>query len=761
ALRSVWAATSICFDLSVFELFAPLIAGGRVVMAADGPLDPACATADVSLLNTVPSALAQLLADGAVPGSVRVVNVAGEPLRSELVSQVYRLGHVERVYNLYGPSEATTYATFARLPDGPTDTPPIGVPVANTSVHVWDAAGRPVPPGVRGELYIGGAGVALGYLGRPGLTAARFVPDPERAGRLYRTGDLVRWRSDGALMFLGRIDEQVKIRGYRVEPGEIETALRTHPTVREAVVVARPDPTGTRLIAYLTGDPDLQQLRTHLREQLPEYMLPSAFVTLAELPLTANGKVDRQALPQPEANPVAGRVEPRDAREAWLASIWADVLGVPAVGVLDDFFDLGGHSLMAARVVSRLRRRSGVPVPLRLLFEHATIAELAEALPDLVTAPDNQIPLAPREPDADGYRLPVSYGQQRLWFVCELDPAASLAYHVAGGMRIRGPLDVRALRRALDLVVARHEVLRTGLTMADGQLHGNVNPTVTVPLQVLDLSSQSEAEREQSLRELAVQPFDLGRPPLLRFALAQVGPAEHVLLVAMHHIVADGWSVGVLIREVGTAYEAFAGDRTPTLPELAVQYADFAAWQREWLDSTTESLDWWVERLAGVRPLELPTDRPRPALPRYRGAKWLGALPATLRSEVAAFAAGHQTSEFMVLLAAFQAVLARWCGQDDIVVGTPVAGRLRPEVENLIGFFVNSIVLRTDCSGDPTFDDLVARVREVCLAAYAHQEVPFERIVEQLHPVRDLARSPLFQVAFALQNAPAETPELP
>ncbi|HKH47952.1 MAG TPA: amino acid adenylation domain-containing protein, partial [Thermoanaerobaculia bacterium] len=648
-----------------------------------------------------------------------------------------------------------------------------------------DREGALVPCGVAGELFVGGLGVARGYLGRPELTAERFVPDPFSGcppggpgARAYRTGDLARYRADGSLDFLGRIDEQVKVRGVRVEPGEVAAALLAHPEVREAVVLVREAPPGQpRLVAYAvldrTDPTDRSDLRpvlaAWLRDRLPQHMIPSAFVLLDALPLTTNGKIDRAALPVPEREVRAEGEAPRTPVEELLAGIWSEVLGCASVGREEGFFDLGGHSLLATRVVSRIRGVLGVDLPLRALFEAPTVAGLARAVEAGRGAalPPALVPV-PRDPAQPG--LPLSFAQQRLWVIDQLEPE-SAAYNVPIGLRLRGALEPALLARIFAEVVRRHEVLRTTFAeRADRPVQIVAPPESARPeLPLVDLSHLPEPEREAAARALAgaegARPFDLRRGPLLRRLLVRLGARDHLLLVTLHHIVSDGWSVGILVREVAALHGAFSQGRPSPLPELPVQYADFAVWQRQWLRGAVleEQLAAWRRRLAGApQVLDLPTDRPRPTAQTFHGARRPVVLPAGLTAAVREVSRREGATPFMTLLAAWAAVLGRHAGQDDLLVGAPVAGRNRQETEGLIGFFVNTLVLRADLTGAPPFAEVLRRVREEALEAFTRQDLPFERLVEEVVAQRDLARSPLIQVLFSLeQNVAEERLEIP
>ncbi|MBZ4423289.1 non-ribosomal peptide synthetase, partial [Myxococcus sp. RHSTA-1-4] len=616
------------------------------------------------------------------------------------------------------------------------------------------------------ELYVGGEGLAVGYVGRPELTAERFVPSPFGDGaRLYRTGDKVRWLKNGTLEFLGRGDTQVKVRGFRIELGEVETALTQHSGVNEAVVIAREDGAeGKRLVAYVTAKEavDASSLRAHLKQRLPEYMVPSAYVVLDVLPLTPNGKVDRKALPAPETVLEVDRreyVAPRTPVEEVLAGLWSEVLRQDKVGVRDDFFALGGHSLLATQLVSRVRESFQVELPLRELFESPTVAQLAQRIESArAISAGTQAPPLMRAP-RDG-APPLSFAQQRLWFLEQLEPGSTV-YNVPSAVRLTGALDVSAMERAFHELVRRHESLRTTFQVVGGAPVQVVDPRGQARLDVVELSNLPEADREAEARrrtqEESQRPFDLERGPLLRTTLLKLSTQEHVLVLVMHHIISDGWSMGLLVQEIAQLYAAFSQARPSPLPELPLQYADYAVWQREWLsgDVLEAQLRYWKQQLEGApRLLELPTDLPRPAVQSLEGAFAPFSLGRELSDAVKALGRREGVTPFMVLLAAFQAVLARYSGQEDICVGSPIAGRTRGETEGLIGFFVNTLVLRTRLDGNPSFRELLARVREVTLGAYAHQDVPFEKLVEELRPERSLSHSPLFQVMLTLDSTP-------
>ncbi|RYZ34123.1 MAG: amino acid adenylation domain-containing protein, partial [Myxococcaceae bacterium] len=699
-LKGVLAATSLNFDLSVFEVFAPLVSGGTVVVAQNAlALVGLKEAGRVTLLNTVPSAVAELVRSGGIPSSVETVNLAGEALPNRLVQALYALPQVKEVNNLYGPTEDTTYSTHARVERGAKTEPRIGRPLEGTQAYVLDAKGQPVPVGVPGELYLGGEGLARGYLGQPGLTAERFLPDgfsEEPGARLYRTGDKVRWGRDGSLEYLGRMDFQVKVRGFRIELGEVEAALGAQPSIRDVVVVVREDAPGdNRLVAYVVAQPghtvEAASLRSALKGRLPEYMVPSAFVVLEALPLNANRKVDRKALPKPEAGAERTHVyvAPRTQTEQVLASLWEAVLGVKQVGAQDSFFELGGHSLLATQAVSRIRTAFNVELPLRAFFEAPTVAELARKIEAVLAAnPGLSAPklVASVRTGAE----PLSFAQQRLWLLDQLQPG-STSYNLPATVRLTGALDIGALQRTFQELVRRHESLRTTFRVRDGQPVQHIDSTRELSWEVVTIDAEDASQREADMRrrvELeARRPFDLVRDSLLRVTLLRLSDQEHVLVLVMHHIVSDGWSTGVLVREVQALYTAFSQGRPSPLPELAVQYADYAAWQRGWLqgDVLESQLSWWRTQLVGApHALELPTDRPRAGVQTFRGAHRSAQWPKEVGEQLKSLARQEGATPFMVLLAAWQVLLARYSGQDDISVGTPIAGRNRTELEGLI-----------------------------------------------------------------------------
>ncbi|MBV9791704.1 MAG: amino acid adenylation domain-containing protein, partial [Chloroflexi bacterium] len=786
------------FDASVWEIWPYLASGAQLHLPDDATRsDPAALVGwlqahDITL-SFLPTALAEAALAQPWPAStaLRALLVGGDQLHP------LPEGLPFPVYNHYGPTESTVVASWQPVAfDSAGSLPPIGRPIANTTIYLLDRYLQPVPVGVAGELYIGGVGVARGYLHRPDLTAERFVPDlfTDRPGqRLYRTGDLARYQVDGVLDYLGRIDQQVKLRGYRIELGEIEATLRAHEAVHDAVVVLRDD----RLVAYIVGEQTNKgtseqenkastdsppspvatgegsgvraygegwpaMLRAFLAQRLPAYMLPSAFVTLAALPVTPSGKVDRRALPAPDRADLfasTGYVPLATPTEHIVAGVWAEVLGVAQIGRHDHFFALGGHSLNATQVIARLRTACGLDLPLPLIFEHPQLSVLAaaidQALPGAST-PDALPPLVPQPHQAD-QPLPLSFAQQRLWFLDQLITRRAV-YNIPGAFQLRGELDLRALECSLTAIVERHEILRTVFVLDGDQPVQVVLPAQPVSVALEDLRAQSRQIAEELVERLAVaeaqRPFDLRRGPLLRATLLRLADNEHVLLIAVHHIAADGWSLRIFMRELAAQYTAEVRGQPADMPSLPVQYADYALWQRNWLHGAVleQQLDYWRRQLSDLPALQLPTDFSRPAQPTFNGASQPLALASDVTEALRDLSRREGTTLFQTLLAIFQVLLARYSGQDDIVVGAPIAGRTQREVEPLIGYFGNTLVLRANLSGQPDFREVLQRVRETTLAAYAHQDLPFDQLVDALQPDRDLSRSPLFQVLFDLQH---------
>ncbi len=767
---------SISFDASIWEIIMALCVGGKLCLGTREQLQPGPTLLQllreqkITHANLVPSVLAAL-PDEELPALENIV-VGGEECPPSLVE---RWANGRRFFNLYGPTESTVCATIAQCFNS-TGALSIGRPISNTKIYILDPHNQPVPIGVPGELHIAGVGLAKGYLNRPELTEEKFIPNPfsnEPGSRLYKTGDLARYLPDGNIEYIDRIDNQVKIRGFRIELGEIETILSQHPSVRETVVIARDFVAGNKqLVAYIVPhnipEPAINDLRHFLKQQLPDYMVPSAFVVLESLPLTPNGKVDRRALPAPQLRNELEEsfVAPRTPIEEMLTSIWSNILSIDSVGIHDNFFELGGHSLLATQVISRVRDTLAVELPLRSLFEAPTIAGLAERVENsLKNGQSGQaLPLVPIPRSGE---IPLSFAQARLWFLDRLQPNSSF-YNIPLALHLSGQLNIAALESSINEIIQRHEALRTNFVTVEGQPVQVIASSLNCQVQVVNLLYLSETERkievQRCVNQEANRPFNLEREPLFRVTLLQLDHIEYVLLFTMHHIISDGWSLGVLLKELTELYKGFCTGKPANLPSLPVQYADFAVWQQQWLtgEILETQLDYWKKQLSNAPDLlELPTDRPRPAVQTFRGGYYHVVLPIELSAELTALSKQVGVTLFMTLLAAFQTLLYRYSGQDDIVVGTPVAGRNREELEGLIGFFVNTLVLRTDLSGNPGFEQLLGRVREVALQGYTHQDLPFEQLVEALHPTRDLSYTPLFQAMFSLDDYLVPVVELP
>ncbi|HJT64970.1 MAG TPA: amino acid adenylation domain-containing protein [Pyrinomonadaceae bacterium] len=818
--------TTLAFDIAGLELYLPLSVGAKLVLAdretaTDGHRLLALLRASSATVMQATPATWRLLLDALTaerPPTAEVVSTTEQPLQLKVLCGGEALpgslaGELSQtiegaVYNLYGPTETTIWSALHTVNEADAEraTVALGHPIANTQLYLLDQALRPVPVGVRGELYIGGDGVARGYWNRGELTAERFVPDPfsRRGGdRLYRTGDEGRYLATGEIEYLGRSDQQVKLRGYRIELGEIEAALREHESVSNAAVAV----CGERLVAYVVPAGDLRdldsqtsadqqipavrqlssslsrsatpgtapvsELRTHLQQRLPEYMVPSVYLTLPALPQTPNGKLDRKALPEPDPGAAINATvyeAPRTPVEEVLAAIVAEVLQVPKVGRQDDFFTLGGHSLLAMQVISRIRKAFQVELPVRVLFETPTLARFASHLEQAqvsgkAKADGPPLRMLPRGSVTRDGVLPLSFAQQRLWFLDQLEPGSPL-YNIPAAVRLTGQLNTTALEQTLNEVLRRHESLRTRFHEVNGRAAQVIEPELKLSLTIEDLQHLSPGQRDEELQHItrteAQKPFDLSRAPLLRVRLFRLDDEEHVILLTIHHIIGDEWSMGVLVREMATLYGACSQQQTSPLNDLPIQYADYAAWQREWLQGEllANELAYWQRQLHQLPVLHLPTDRPRPPVQTYHGARYLFPIAPELSTAVNNLAQQQRATKFMMLLAAFQTLLHRYSTQDDIAIGTPIAGRDRLETESLIGLFVNTLVLRGDLSGDPDFNELLCRVRDTAFAAYAHDDVPFEKLVEQLQPERDLSRTPLFQAAFVLQNDPVQSLEV-
>jgi amino acid adenylation domain-containing protein/non-ribosomal peptide synthase protein (TIGR01720 family) len=783
-----------CFDISVWQFLTALTCGARTSIVPDETSrDPFrllthLTRTNITILETVPALLQGLLdaASEAGPGAaprlhkLRWVLPTGEALPPPVCRQWLARYPAIPLLNAYGPAEcADDVAVHPILESPPADTThmPIGRPIEGTRLHILNAWLEPVPPGVPGELYVAGVGVGRGYLQDPARTAEVFLPDrfgSDPGARMYRTGDLARYRRDGAIEFVGRVDQQIKLRGFRIELGEIESHLLSSPLVREAAVLLHTDSRGEkRLVAYLAGQgaesPSVPDLREVLQSQLPEYMVPTVFVPLPTLPRTPNGKIDRLALAALDLGDQFARpyTAPRTATEDILAGIWSDVLGVERVGVHDDFFELGGHSLLATQIMSRLRGTFHVELSLRTVFESTSIAALAAAVDRAREGGAATAQAPPLVPIVRTGPLPASFAQQRLWFLAQLEPDSPF-YNLPAGFRLRGTLEVDLLKAGLNQVIARHDALRTVFQETDGQPTQVVLSSVTVEVPVVDLRDIPAKERPVELSKQteteAQRIFDLTRGPLIRARVWRIEEQEYVLLMTLHHIISDGWAMDVLIRELVTYYQAGLSGQPAALPPLPIQYADYAVWQRNWMQGTVleTQLAYWKDRLGDApAALELPTDRPRPAVQTYQGAYCEFTVPDELLQQLTGFSRRHGLTLYMTLLTAFIALLHHYSGRPSILVGSPVANRLRIEVEELIGLFVNTLVMRTDIPDNPRWIDLLDRVRTEVLGAQSHQDLPFEHLVDALRPERNLSHSPLFQVMFTLQTPAEQSMEAP
>jgi amino acid adenylation domain-containing protein len=780
---------SISFSSSRRQLLLPLSQGATVVIASsEQRKDPLALFAmikqrEVTVMDAVPSfwrnctgvlsALDPEKRSALIDNRLRLMLSASEPLLSDIpATWMHRFAHPAQHVHMFGQTETAGIVCTYQVPRDYNDevtATPIGGPIANTEVYILNEHRQPVPLGTPGELYIGGAGVGRGYLNRPDVSAQKFIAhsfDGQSPRRLYRTGDFARLTTDGVVEFAGRQDSQVKVRGFRIEPGEIEANLARHPGIKNNAVVAKDDGNGTKtLIAYFVAHetiPSVSELRAYLSTRLPDYMMPSAFIELAALPLTANGKIDKRALPEPgHARPtLATKYEaPTTTTEKRIEKIWAGVLRVDSLGINDDFFELGGHSLLAIQVMARINGQFKITVPLRALFDCSTIKRLAEQVEALAASEGSDSAKVQRV--SRDQPLALSFPQQRLWFIDQLETGSSL-YNINKALRLRGRLDAARLNRAVQSVAARHEILRTRFVDHDGEPVQLIAPAINIPFRCEQATSENqEAELERLIKAEIEKPFDLSSGPLLRAILFRLADDYHVLLVSIHHIIADAWTLKIFFEELAKFYDAEIKD--VQLPDLPIQYADFAAWQRTNTNGETlgEHLDYWRTQLQSAPfLLNLPGDFPIPATPSFAGAQQSMVLPSQLSQVLRSTCRQEGVTLFMLLLGAFQILLSVYSGLDDILVGTPVAGRDLIETEPLIGCFINTLVLRGKLSGDPTFREVLKRTRDLAIDAYSHQAVPFEKLVEELQPQRSLKRSPLFQTMFVLedQSAPGFTP---
>ncbi len=771
---------SLSFDASVVEIFSTLLSGGCLIMSDRDTLlseDKLTGLLRDQKVNTfvAPPSLLAILSEKDLP-DLDVVGSVGEPCTRDTASR-WRIGR--HFINGYGPTEVTVCATVNPIhEDLPlTDNIPIGKPIDNVRAYVLDEQFHPQPRGVPGELCLSSPGIARGYLNNPGLTAEKFIPDPfsdQPGARLYRSGDIARSIGDGNLTFVGRIDDQVKIRGFRVEPGEIESVLSNHNDLKKVIVTAREMAPGEKvLIAYYMPEPDknpdTESLKMFLKKHLPEYMIPVYYVLMDQFPVSSSGKIDRSALPLPEGADLSRDEEytaPGNQIDELLTGVWSKILGIEKIGIHDNFFDLGGHSLTATRLASRIRDIFAVEISLPDFFSNPTIAALAKLIGTTGDERKNQ-DISALAPEKRNSEIPLSFSQQRLWFLDQLAPGNAY-YNIPSALRLHGHIDIGIIERSLNQIILRHEILRTVFKSEKGQPHQVVLPELKIRIASLDLSGSSEEEQRLETKKIAAdearQPFNLESGPLLRVKVIILKPDDHILLITIHHIIADGWSIGVLLNEFATLYQDFSTRKTSQLAGLPIQYADFSIWQRQRLqgEKLKEELEYWKNTI-GINPpvLELPADHPRPATQSFNGQTIKQHLSDNLAGNLIQLSRKEGTTLFMTLLAAFQTLLHRYTGQEEILVGSPIAGRTRSELENLIGFFVNTLVLKAEFGDTPTFKQLLRQVRETTLNAFMHQDLPFEYLVEALQPERDMSHSPLFQVAFVLQNTPFEMADLP
>ena len=767
------AVTSISFDIAVLEIFLPLIVGAKVILvsrevALDGQkLRSALNRYNPTIMQATPATW-KLLLEAGWQGCDRLkILCGGEALKKNLAQQL--LPKVASLWNMYGPTETTIWSAIEPVqPDDDYKSVPIGRPIANTQIYILGDSLQPLPIGVPGELYIAGVGVAKGYLNRPELNAEKFIPNPFSVNNnslLYKTGDKARYLPDGKIEYLGRIDNQVKIRGFRIEIGEIEAVLIQHHAVEEVVVIPQEDDCQQKsLVAYIVFSwetlPTVKELRCFLR-QLPEYMIPNTFVAVDTFPLTPNGKIDRRGLIHLNVLPMVSQENYTAANtttQEILVGIWTQILNLDRVGIEDNFFELGGHSLLATQVISQVRKTFQVDIPLGELFAAPTIAQFSLLIEKAIASKANLDSL-PLKPVARNSNSPLSFAQQRLWLLQQLEPL-SAAYNGSNVLLIDGKINLEALTASINEIIKRHEILRTSFELIDGQAVQKIADRLKISLPIINLQNLSETEQQAEVKRLtaidAQKPFDLTQAPLLRLSLIELKTEKHLLLVTMHHIISDAWSAGIFIKEISALYQAFSTGKPSPLPELSIQYADFAVWQQKWLQGEVlnERLTYWKQQLKNAKTtLKLPTDKFSSEITSI-GKQDHFALNSESSQQLETLSQQQGVTLFMTLLTIFNTLLYSYSQQEDILIGSPIANRNRNEIEELIGFFVNTLVLRTDLSSNPTFTELLQRVREVALDAYANQDLPFEKIVAELQPERYGDRSPLFQVWFVLQNAP-------
>ncbi len=763
---------SFSFDAAVGEIFMGLLSGATLVIAERETVMSVDAITDfineqkITHATLPPSLLSLVDVDKIEPN--KTIASVGDSCPWDLANK-WSKKHI--FFNGYGPTETTVGAAWDVVNENNVDksiTTPIGKPIGNVKIYLLDEKMNPVPIGVEGEIYIGGVGVGRGYLYRPELTAEKFVPDPfsgMEGARLYRTGDKGKYLRSGEIEFVGRVDFQVKIRGFRIELGEIEAIINNHKSVKSSAVIAVKDSYGNeRLVAYVipeSPDVDTEDIKEFLRDKLPDFMIPSVIVKMDAFPLSPNGKVDRKALPRPDHIELEQKIVlPRTATEELIANIWADVLKIDKVGIYQNFFEISGHSLLATQVVSRLKESFKFDIPIKTLFDFPTVNLLAQEIEKLELSNAGNLPELIKVDR--NVKIPLSFSQQRLWFLNELKPNDP-SYNITNAFVLKGDLDISALKQSIKYLIDRHEILRTVFEEDRGMPFQKIYPEMEIEIPLIDLSMLSKSERRDKAKNLAhneaQKPFNLKKGPLIRLLLLKTGEEEHIIIFSLHHIIADGWSIPILIKETIEIYDSIKAEKPVKLPELEIQYADYAFWQKQFMEGELykKELEYWKNELSGIPPvLDLPTDKPRPSIQTFNGAKYKFDLPSDLINELKALSRNQNVTLFMTMLAVFQTLLHKFSAQKDIVIGTPIAGRTDAKLEKLIGFFVNNLVIRTKFYKNQTFKELLKQVRDVTLGAFTNQDMPFDKLVEELQPVRDLSHTPIFQVMFVFQNIPYE-----
>ncbi len=764
------------FDAATFEIWGALLSGASlIIIEKELALSPQKLSQYIqknkitilflttALFNQISSIYPQAFSQ------LKYLLFGGESVEPKWVKEILNKGKPQNLLHVYGPTENTTFSTWYQVETiSEMTTVPIGRPISNTQIYILDSYLQPVPIGVTGEIYLGGDGLARGYLNRPKLTAEKFIANPFGEGKLYKTGDLAKYLHDGNIEYIGRIDNQVKIRGFRIELGEIEATLNQSPNIKQTIVISREYQSGDkRLVAYiiphLNSSPTQTELRSFLQEKLPEYMIPSVFVTLDSFPLTPNGKIDRKALPEPQIKREEAIIKPTTATEEIIASIWNQLLEVEA-SIKDNFFTLGGNSLLATQLISRIGDTFNLEISLKSLFENPTINQLSSLI-DNQRKPEEKLPSLEKIKQTED--IQISFAQSRLWFLEQLEEIAGV-YNISIAFKLQGNLDIEILEKALNILCKRHESLRTGFEKREGIAVQKISKEVKIKISLVDLKESSNIEKERATKELIkaeqVQGFNLEIAPLLRVKLIIVSDTSYILLLTIHHIISDGWSLGIMTKELSIIYQSLLNKKAIKLPSLSIEYTDFSQWQRQWLqgENSAKQLNYWQKQLSGIPPvLELPIKQARPPVQTFLGSHKKFSIGKEITQELKKLSEDNRVTLFMTLIAAFGVLLSGYTHQDDLVMGSPIANRNQSQIESIIGFFANTLPLRIDIKNNPKFSELLERVRVTCLDAYAHQDIPFEKLVEELNPERNLSYNPLFQVMFALQNVPQSTLEIP